>query len=150
MMATSQMTRPGTPTRRLLRSIAAVLAGFFAVFVLSLATDQVMHVLRVYPPWGQPMYDPGQNLLALTYRIVYTILGGYIAARLAPYAPMRHALALGIVGFVMATAGAIVTITQYDLGPDWYPIALAVTALPCTWLGGVLYRVAHARRAGER
>jgi hypothetical protein len=26
-----------------------------------------------------------------------------------------------------------------DLGPAWYPIALAVTALPLAWLGGALY-----------
>jgi hypothetical protein len=23
---------------------------------------------------------------------------------------------------------------------EWYPIGLAVTRLPCSWLGGVLYR----------
>ena len=133
-------TETGTQPRRLLRSVTAVLVGFVAVFVLSLGTDQVLHVLGVYPPWGQPMYDPGLNLLALAYRCIYTVVGGYIAARLAPHAPMRHAVALGIVGLALGTAGAIVTITKYNLGPDWYPIALAVTALPCTWLGGVLHR----------
>ena len=63
-------------------------------------------MLDVYPPWGQPMFDTGQNLLALSYRLVYTILGGYITAGLAPHRPMRHVLILGIIGFVMATAGA--------------------------------------------
>jgi hypothetical protein len=24
------------------------------------------------------------------------------------------------------------------LGPAWYPIAIALTVLPCAWLGGVL------------
>jgi hypothetical protein len=24
--------------------------------------------------------------------------------------------------------------------PAWYPIAIALTALPCAWLGGALYR----------
>jgi len=37
------------------RSVGAVLAGFVVVAGLSLATDQVLHVLRVYPPWGEPM-----------------------------------------------------------------------------------------------
>lgn len=41
-------------------------------------------------------------------------------------------------GLVLSTAGAIATIPM-DLGPAWYPIALVVTALPCAWLGGVLY-----------
>lgn len=123
------------------RSIAAVLAGFAAVVVLSLATDQVLHVLQVYPPWGQRMDDPGLNLLALAYRCAFTIAGGYLAARLAPRAPLAHVWVLGGIGLILAVAGAVVAIPQ-DLGPRWYPIALAVTALPCVWLGGVL----HLRR----
>ena len=80
------------------RSIVAVVAGFLAVVGLSLATDQLFHVLEVYPPWGQPMNDTGDNLLALSYRVVYTVLGGFITARLAPRAPMRHVMILGIIG----------------------------------------------------
>lgn len=127
-----------SPPRRRLRSVGAVLAGFVAVFVLSLGTDQVLHMLKVYPPWNQPMYDPGLNFLALAYRIVYTVFGGYLTARLAPRSPLRHAFVLGIVGLIMATVGVIAT-SGMNLGPRWYPIALALTALPCTWLGGVLY-----------
>ena len=127
------------PPRRLWQSTGAVLLGFVAVVVLSLGTDQVLHVLEVYPPWGQPMRDPGLNLLALAYRCVYAIVGSYLAARLAPRNPMRHALILGAVGFVVSLAGAIATIPM-DLGPAWYPIALVLTALPCAWLGGVLHR----------
>jgi hypothetical protein len=124
--------------RRLLRSTMAVLLGFIAVVVLSLGTDELLHVLKVYPPWNQPMFDPRLNLLALSYRIVYTILGSYITARRAPHAPMRHAWILGIIGFVFGTAGVIATIPM-KLGPPWYPIAIAVTALPCAWLGGALH-----------
>ena len=118
------------------RSVLAVFSGFVAVVVLSLATDQVLHVLDVYPPWGEPMYDTGLNALALTYRIIYTLLGGFVTARLAPRAPMRHVMVLALIGLAAGTAGAIVAITQADLGPSWYPIALAVTAYPVTWLGG--------------
>jgi hypothetical protein len=103
--------------------------------VLSLATDQLFHVLAIYPPWGQPMYEPGLNALALSYRIVYGVLGGFIVSRLAPRAPMRHAMILGVIGTVVATLGAVVTIARYDLGPSWYPISLAVVALPTSWLG---------------
>jgi hypothetical protein len=120
------------------RSVVAVVAGFFAVAGLSLATDQLFHVLDVYPPWGQPMFETGLNLLALSYRIVYTVVGGFITARLAPGEPMRHVMILGLIGLAAGTAGAIVAITQADLGPNWYPIAIAVTAYPCTWLGGRL------------
>jgi hypothetical protein len=133
------MTPTSAHPRRLGRSAAAVFLGFITVVVLSLGTDQVLHVLQVYPPWGQPMYDPGSNLLALSYRIVYTVLGGYITARLAPHSPMRHVLVLGVIGFVLGLAGAIATIPM-NLGPAWYPVALVLTALPCAWLGGALLR----------
>ncbi|MGH8177783.1 MAG: hypothetical protein ACREV5_16125 [Steroidobacter sp.] len=132
------------PRRRLWRSIGAVLAGLIAVFVLSLGTDQVLHVLDVYPPWGQPMHEAGLNLLALAYRLAFAVLGSYIAARLAPHAPMRHALILGFIGLVLSAAGAIAAIPM-DIGPSWYPIALVLTALPCAWLGGLL-QVRRARR----
>jgi hypothetical protein len=109
------------------------------VVALSLGTDEVLHILPVYPPWGQPMPQPGLNLLALTYRIVYTVLGGYVTARLAPHAPMRHVWVLAVIGLVIGSLGAVATIPM-NLGPAWYPIAIAITAVPCTWLGGALYR----------
>ena len=139
---TISTTATPVPSRRLGRSLAALAFGFVAVVVLSLGTDEVLHLLKVYPPWNQPMYDPGLCLLALSYRIVYTVLGSYIAAWYAPHAPMGHALILGTVGTVVGTAGAIATIPM-DLGPAWYPIAIAATALPCAWLGGVLYDRGH-------
>jgi hypothetical protein len=133
--------------RRLWRSTAAVLVGFLSVAALSLATDQVLHVLEVYPPWGQPMWDPGLNLLALSYRILYTVLGGYVTASLAPYSRMRHVFVLGILGLVTGTAGAIAAIRIGNLGPNWYPIALAITGFPCIWIGGLLY--GRIRRTGS-
>jgi hypothetical protein len=133
----SSATDSNPSQRRLWRSTGAVLPGLLAVAALSLGTDQAFHMLEVYPPWGQPMPDPGLNLLALAYRIVYAILGSYIAARLAPRNPMRHAMILGVIGFLLSLAGAITAIPM-NLGPAWYPIALVVTALPCAWCGGAL------------
>ena len=136
---TNSVTQASTQPPCLRRSIGAVILGFVAVAVLSLGTDQLLHALNVYPPWGEPMHDTRLNLLALSYRIAYTIVGGYITARLAPRNPVRHALILGIVGLVISLVGVIVTIPM-KIGPAWYPIAIAVTAVPCTWLGGILYQ----------
>ena len=60
--------------------------------------------------------------MSLAYRIVYGVVGGYIAARLAPRNPMRHALALGVVGLGLSTAGAI---GMRDLGSEFFPTDLA-------------------------
>jgi hypothetical protein len=136
---------PAANPRSILRSTGAILLGLIAIVALSLGTDQLLHVLNVYPPWGEPMHDPGLNLLALAYRCIYGIFGSYLAARFAPSAPMRHALTLGLLGVVLSTAGAV-AVMDMDLGPDWYPIALVVTAVPCAWLGGVLHRSRHPQR----
>ena len=121
-------------------SIVAVVAGFLTVVVLSLATDQVLHALNVYPPWGEPMWSPWLNLLALTYRTAYTVLGGYLTAQLAPRAPMRLVGILGVIGTIAGTVGAIGAIAMADLGPNWYPIALAAAAFPSVWIGGRLHQ----------
>jgi hypothetical protein len=51
---------------------------------------------------------------------------------------MRHVNVLGLIGLLAGTAGAVAAITAANLGPNWYPIAIAVTAYPLTWLGGML------------
>ncbi len=67
-MSNATSMASGTTVHRPLRSAVAVVVGFLSVAVFSLATDQVLHVVGVYPPWGEPMYDTGLNLLALLYR----------------------------------------------------------------------------------
>jgi hypothetical protein len=129
---------PTAPPNRW-KSIRAVLSGFIVVFVLSLGTDQIFHALGVYPPWGQAMEGTGLYLLALGYRVIYQVFGCYLTARLAPRNPMRHAWIVGFIGLGLGTLGAIGSIAAGNMGPNWYPILLALTALPCAWLGGALY-----------
>jgi hypothetical protein len=128
------------------RSALAVVAGFLATAILSVATDAVMHATGIFPPPGQPMSD-GLFVWATAYRVVFTVLGGYVTARLASSKPMTYVLVLGIIGIVAATAGTIAT---WNLGPEygpkWYPILLVVTALPCVWAGGVLATGGRKRR----
>src|SRR3712207_626266 len=80
--------------RRTLRRVGAVVAGGLTVVVPSTATDAALHATGVYPPPGQPMADELFGL-ATAYRILYGVMGGYVAARLAPDRPMRHAVVLG-------------------------------------------------------
>jgi hypothetical protein len=126
------------PPRRVLRSIGAVLAGMFVGIVLALGTDEVLHVVGVFPPWGQPVGDK-PLLLATAYRIIYGIASCYIIARLAPDRPMQHALAGGVVGLIVSIVGTVVTWNAGPaFGPHWYPLALVATALPTAWAGGKL------------
>jgi hypothetical protein len=127
----------GTPS--IGRSVLAVFSAFVVVFVLSLGTDQVLHVLNVYPPWGQPMWDNGLNALALSYRLVFGVVGGWVAARLAPQNPMKHAIVVGSLGTVLSALGAVGAIMM-KMGPAWYPVLLAASSLPTAWLGAKLLR----------
>jgi drug/metabolite transporter (DMT)-like permease len=133
---TAPLTNPSAQPRRRGRSAIALITGLLVGVILSLGTDQILHVLNVYPPWGQTMSDE-LFLLATAYRIVYTIIGSYIAARLAPDRPMWHAMVLGVVGLVVSLAGAAATWNhEPSLGPHWYALAIAAISLPCAWLGG--------------
>ena len=129
----------GTHTRQALwRSIGALAAGFLVTAATSLGTDVVMHATGVFPGWGQPMSDR-LFAWATAYRIAFTILGGYVTARLAPRRLMAHAVWLGVIGTLAATAGAAATWNAGPaFGPRWYPVALVLTAFPCVWAGGVL------------
>ena len=126
------------PPRRVLRSIGAVLGGMFVGIVLALGTDEMLHAVGVFPPWGQPVGDK-PLLLATAYRIIYGIASCYIIARLAPDRPMQHALAGGVVGLIVSIVGTVVTWNAGPaFGPHWYPLALVATSLPTAWAGGKL------------
>jgi hypothetical protein len=124
----------------MLKSVGAVVAGFVIVVVLSLATDMLLHKTGVFPPWGESMtgYE-GALLLATVYRTIYSVLGSYLTARLAPDKPMLHSLAGGIIGLILSIVGVVETWNKGPaFGPHWYPIALVALALPGAWLGGKL------------
>jgi hypothetical protein len=126
------------PSRHRKRSIGAVAAGFLVTALLSVTTDVAVHAIGVFPPWGEPM-AAALFVWATAYRIVFTVLGGYVTATLAPGRPMWHVTVLGAIGTLAATVGAVATWNAGPaFGPKWYPILLVVTALPCVWAGGAL------------
>lgn len=123
---------------KIFRSIGALLAGMLTGAILSVATDAILENTGIFPTLAeqQALGSPTWLLLwATLYRTIYTILGCYIAARLAPSKPMRHAMILGVLGFVANIAGGI---AMWGLGQHWYPIALAVLSLMAGWIGGKL------------
>jgi len=112
-------------------SVGAVAAGLFFTFAVTTAVDLALRRIGVFPDFAVRMSD-ALFALALAYRIPFDIAGSYLAARLAPRSPTRHALALGGIGLLLAAVGAI---AMWDHGPGWYSIANIVIALPCAWAG---------------
>jgi len=119
------------------KSIWAVVAGVLFIIIATTIVDLALHAAGVLPGMKEPLTD-SLSLFASSYRLVIGIAGGWLAARLAPDRPMRHALILGCVGVVLGTVGVIVT-WNLGLGPRWYPISLAVLAVPQCWLGGWIH-----------
>jgi hypothetical protein len=116
-----------------LKSIWAVMAGMLVNVILSVASDFILESTGIFTPPDAGFFTPWMLAVALAYRSVYTVAGGYATAALAPTQPMRHVIILGSIGAVLSAIG---TVVAWDLSSHWYPIALLVIAMPLTYLGG--------------
>ena len=125
-------------------TIWAVVAGVLVIIVATTLVDIALHVSHVFPPLNEPI-DDRLALLATSYRVVISVGGAWLTARVAPDRPMRHAMLLGCVGIVLGLVGLVAT-WNAGLGPRWYPIALVVLAIPQCWAGGRIYEMQSGRR----
>ena len=131
---TTQFAEIAVPSHPVLRSVGAVFAGFAAIAVLSTIADAAMHAAGIYPDTAQGSSDSLFGM-ALAYRTLFGVIAGFIAAALAPNHPMRHAVVLGGIGVAVSTAGAV---AMWNVGPHWYPIAVALICLPSAMIGASL------------
>jgi hypothetical protein len=127
-------------TKNLLRSIAAILAGFIAGAALSVGTDSLLQALGIFPPQDEGFFIPWMIVLAIVYRSTYNVFGCYFTAALAPKKPMLHVMVIGVVGLILTVIG---TLMHADNGPLWYGISLAILTLPSAWLGATLRMKSH-------
>lgn len=126
------------------KSIWAVVAGVVVIIVVTTVVDILLHLAGIFPPMNQPL-DDRLSVLATSYRIVISVGGAWLTARLAPDKPMKHAIILGCVGVVLGLVGLVAT-WNLGLGPRWYPIALVVLAIPQCWVGGKVYEFQSGKR----
>ncbi|HTY10949.1 MAG TPA: hypothetical protein VMF88_07740 [Bacteroidota bacterium] len=123
-----------------MRTTLAIVAGFFATTLITLATDHFFHVTNIYPPYGQPMFDTWLVLLALSYRSIFEVGGMYLTAVIAREKAKKAVWIAAIFGSVVWIFGGII---MSDYGPLWYSIAGAVTSIPLALLG---LRLSESRR----
>jgi hypothetical protein len=129
-------TDPRVQSRRLGRSILAVVAGIAVGIVLSLGTDFALRAMGAVPAQNERW--PNQLLLlAAVYRSVYGVIASYVIAWLAPNRPMAHSLLAGALGMLVSTLGAVAAWST-TAGQHWYAIALVLTAIPTAWMGAKL------------
>jgi hypothetical protein len=128
-------------TKNLFKSIGAVLLGFIIIVILSVGMDAILKAVGVLP-YDHLFVSTGLILSVIFYRAIFSLIGCYITAHIAPQNPVKHALALGVLGTVISTIGALMAA---DMGPAWYGWTLVVIALPIAWLGGKLYELQATR-----
>lgn len=64
--------------------------------------------------------------MALSYRILYTVFGGYVTASLAPHSRMRHVFVLGVLGLSTGVPGERTELARFPAieGKTWNHPAL--------------------------
>lgn len=121
-------------------SIKAVLLASLAVIGVDILSGLLL--LGIYAPdlsgdmtdaelrqlLAQLMHNPGYVLLSLILGTASTVLGGYLAARLARTVPYFNALAFGILGVLIGL------LTPADL-PTWYRAFGIVITIPAALIG---------------
>jgi hypothetical protein len=126
-----------------MKNVLAVVAGLAFVIAVTKGVDFAMERTGVFSAELGEM-TTSDYLLATAYRLVIAVIGGWITARLAASQPLMLAILLGAIGTVIGLAGLfVVWQASPALGPVWYPLALVLTAVPCTWFGGRLAQRAH-------
>lgn len=123
----------------MMRSIWAVVAGFLFIMVLSIGTVTITRAMspRLFDANG------GTTIVAVlcVWTIcvgVFAVVGCYLAARLAPSHPMRHALILGALGLILHLVTLVAMPSVWNMTPNWYNIVNLVLVMPYAWLGGRL------------
>lgn len=113
--------------------------GFAAMTVAVIASTIVLAEL-LYPQDPSAAGPAPASWLAVNFAssLAAAVLGGWLAARLAPRAPFVHAVALAAVALVLSGLAAIRGAAPGQ--PAWYPAALAAVALAGILAGGRLYR----------
>lgn len=106
------------------RSIVAVMAGFFTVMVLGAAADVVL--------------ANGSLYVKLGYETAFTVLAGYITARIAARKPITHVVVMAGIVLVGRTLIALAT---WDVLPMWFNVGVLVLILPAATAGAMLSAV---------
>ena len=133
---------------RILRSVAAIAVGLgFMAATVRTGTLVASGLIGGAPGAGNPSPIATATSLYMNLAIcgIGAILGGWLAARVASFAPYGHAA-------VMAAVVAVLSITTVTGAPapsypEWYPSALGFVAVLGVLLGGKL-RAAAASAAG--
>jgi hypothetical protein len=138
---------------RILRSVVAIVAGFG--FMASTVMVGTIVATALFVPGGiqaaaagvpAPALPRGYLVSSFVITAIGAILGGWLAARLATFAPYAHSAALAAVVAVLSLGSG--ANAPAGSQPEWYASAIGIVGVLGVLLGGKL-RAAAARAGGH-
>ena len=124
------------------RSVLAVLAGIFAMSVVAFAIEIPVRSLtlrmlpQTFPDQNALDSNVGWMLSQSLYTVPALMLGGYVAAWLAPRRGLAHAVAMAVVQALLIVA--LMFKPPHPVPPWMWLVTLAVTPIAIIF-GGYLY-----------
>lgn len=120
------------------RSILAAVVGFVVWSVLWLGGNSLLSILTP----GSFNEDGSTDstlifIILLVLSILFSLISGYLTARLATTSSTGPLLGLGI---ALLAVGLLVQIQFWALFPLWYSILFLALLIPATIVGGRAYR----------
>lgn len=120
-----------------MKHFVSVLAGFLVWTVLFLVGNQVL--FRVFRDrFSDDMVTTDTTVLGVTLAltVLYSLIAGFVTARLAPRRPIVHGVALGV---VQTAIGIAVQSAYWNVIPGWYHVAFIGMLFPATVAGAALW-----------
>lgn len=120
------------------RSILSVLAGFAGWTVLWLASNAALAAALPNAFREDGSTDSaGLLLLILVLSVVFSVVAGYVTARLARAKAKQHGLALGL---ALLAVGLVAQLQFWDVMPVWYHLSFLALLVPGALLGARAHR----------
>jgi hypothetical protein len=85
---------------------------------------------------GELLFSTADYFVSLTFGLVFVLIGGYVAGRMARVRPAIHGLCVGIV--VLALSILIEVVSPDPASPAWFNVASFGGVVLVAWLGGYL------------
>lgn len=124
------------------RSLRAVVLGYVAIFVSTMVAMLLLTLafgLPLMPSESQakPVSPPALfSIISLALGVPCAMLGGWVASRVAPKLPLRHALALALFMLLMGLGYA--ASSWNGIEPRWYLGSMPFLGAAGAMLGGRL------------
>jgi len=125
------------------RNIVSVVVGFVLWTALWLSSGMVVTKVmpEAAPVEGQRVESVGALLVFIVLSVVFSVLSGFVAVKIAPAAARKAGWILAVVLFAV---GAAVEIAGWATTPAWYHIVFLVLLIPSVVVGARLGAPKHA------